>query len=784
MFSAKHLFPGCDLLFLVLDSLRYDAAVIALERGLTPCIQSLLPGGQWEKRHTPGNFTYPAHLAFFAGFLPTPTAPGPHERLFAAAFEGSETTGDSTFVFGEPNLVQALAARNYRTICIGGVGFFNPRTELGKTLGRDFHEHYWEQRFGVTEPDSAKNQVHFAVERLRQISPEQRVFLFVNFSAIHQPNRFYLPGTECDSVETQVAALAYIDGQLPLLIEEMQHRNPTLLILCSDHGTAYGEEGYHGHRLSHPVVWDVPYAEILIPPQKFTSENFDTFTLLTPKIVNSRQEDQRPSGAGCSGGAEAPVANPGSGEPGDFVSYSYSYPHKTAYREIQGKRTLRELWSGENRDHLSLYFHIPFCENRCFYCNLFSIARPETQLIANYVQTLRRQAEIYRNEISDFSFARFAIGGGTPSLLNDQHIESLFETATDVLGVKLESTPISFEVSPETLTANKVAVLNRCHVDRVSVGIQTFNEEERKRLGRPFAMDSLRKSLELLMNGNFPSVNFDLIYGIKGQTEQSWVATVQEAVRWNPAEIYLYPLYVRCGTTLGKAGFHWPDHRAVFYRVARDILCDAGYEQLSMRHFLKRNDSTEGRCITDTEYREFLSRRLATIGSGLFRRSGSSYCQPRLWDFSEFRCQEDGMFGFGCGARSYTRDYHYSFEYSVDRDKSSDAIKRYTRLSDDDFRHAHFGYYLNPEDQKRRYLILSLLRCEGISRGDYLSRFGCDPYFEFAELFELQNRGLLIVEPERLRLNETGIALSDRIGPWLYSHKVRQWMNGMERKRT
>jgi hypothetical protein len=107
--------------------------------------------------------------------------------------------------------------------------------------------------------------VQWIVRRLAEQPSQQRVFLFVNVSATHQPNCHYLPGATVDSVESQVEALAYIDSQLPPLFAALQAIGPSLCIVCSDHGTAYGEDGFVGHRLCHPVVWTVPYAEFVLP---------------------------------------------------------------------------------------------------------------------------------------------------------------------------------------------------------------------------------------------------------------------------------------------------------------------------------------------------------------------------------------------------------------------------------------------------------------------------------------------------------------------------------------
>lgn len=265
MLDANKIIGLYDVLLVTLDTLRYDVAQRALREGLTPNLAGWLPGGEWERRHSPGSFTYSAHQAFFAGFLPTPVTPGRHPRLFALRFPGSETTGPETCVFDAPNLVAGLAGRGYRTICIGGVGFFNKQSPLGNVLPSLFDESYWSEQLGVTSPCSTENQVAAAITALDRLPPRRRVFLFLNVSALHQPNRIFLPGATEDSPASQAAALAYVDRHLPALVDAMRLRAPLLSIVCSDHGTAYGEDGYEGHRLAHPVIWEVPYAEFCLP---------------------------------------------------------------------------------------------------------------------------------------------------------------------------------------------------------------------------------------------------------------------------------------------------------------------------------------------------------------------------------------------------------------------------------------------------------------------------------------------------------------------------------------
>ncbi len=263
MFDMNQVVGTHDILFITFDTLRYDVAKELLAQGRTPNLAAVLPKSGWEERHSPGNFTYAAHHAFFAGFLPTPIAPGIHPRLFALGFEGSTTTNNFTCLLDGSNIVSGLAKIGYHTVCIGGVGFFNKLNPLGNVFPSFFAESYWSQELGVTNPNSTENQVAIAKQILAKTPANQRLFLFINISALHQPNYFYLPGATTDTIESHAAALEYIDSQLAKLWEALQ-QHPTFCILTSDHGTTYGEDGYTGHRLSHPLVWTIPYAEFVL----------------------------------------------------------------------------------------------------------------------------------------------------------------------------------------------------------------------------------------------------------------------------------------------------------------------------------------------------------------------------------------------------------------------------------------------------------------------------------------------------------------------------------------
>jgi len=250
-----------DIALIVLDTLRYDVAVAEHAAGGTPNLARLLPGG-WERRHSPGTFTFSAHAAFFAGFLPTPDAPGRHVRRFALAFDGSETIGPHTATLDGATIVDGLALRGYHTLCVGGTGFFNMRNPLGRVLPAPFAEKHWQPSTGVTDPRSFENQIAVVERALAALPADQLAFTFVNVAAIHQPNCHYA-GADVDTIETHAAALRHVDAHLPRLVAALRRR-PLFAIVCSDHGTLYGEDGHTGHRIAHPIVTTVPYAEVVL----------------------------------------------------------------------------------------------------------------------------------------------------------------------------------------------------------------------------------------------------------------------------------------------------------------------------------------------------------------------------------------------------------------------------------------------------------------------------------------------------------------------------------------
>lgn len=257
---------NCDILFVCLDTLRYDAAIAEEQGGGTPVLNRY---GAWEKRQAPGNFTYPSHHAIFAGFLPSKDEArsiGEQEMLFFPKSIGmGKKTPKGAYGFDAANLVEGLHADGYDTWCVGGVAFFDKRSALGRVFPSFFEKSYWNPSFSCPVKESAGNQVDFILNRLEQNADPRRIFLYLNVCAIHYPNYFYLEQEKNDSLVTHRAALRYVDSQLGRLFDGWKEKRGETFVVCfSDHGTCYEEDGYVFHGVNHPVVSTVPYKHFFL----------------------------------------------------------------------------------------------------------------------------------------------------------------------------------------------------------------------------------------------------------------------------------------------------------------------------------------------------------------------------------------------------------------------------------------------------------------------------------------------------------------------------------------
>ena len=412
-----------------------------------------------------------------------------------------------------------------------------------------------------------------------------------------------------------------------------------------------------------------------------------------------------------------------------YVSYMYSYPHKTAYRTLTPPVSLSPYLERLEGREASLYFHIPFCAHKCGSCNLFSQQCCDAERISLYLHTMRRQAEQLSVAAQGLKFTSFAVGGGTPLILDEGQLEELFCLA-ELFGVHPSRVFTSVETSPEYTQKSVLRQLRARGVERLSMGVQSFNETELKKLKRRPGLGTVVGALENIVEAGFPQFNLDLIYGIEGQTVESFMRSLNTALTYRPNELFIYPLYVRPGTRINVRSTD--DIGYAIYKSARELLVGQGFVQTSMRRFVRR-ETTE----------------------------------------TEFSCGDEVMLSCGAGGRSYLGNLHYATPYAVRQQAIADEIDHYIRTTD--FMTAANGFLLSTEEMQIRFIIKNLMYHRGVDLAEYEKRFGEKPD---RNLFrEFTDRGWIEETGRIVRLTEEGMAYSDYIGQAFISPVVRKLMS-------
>jgi oxygen-independent coproporphyrinogen III oxidase len=432
-----------------------------------------------------------------------------------------------------------------------------------------------------------------------------------------------------------------------------------------------------------------------------------------------------------------------------YPGYVYGYPHKKAYRALSTPVSLREAWMEEDRSALLCYVHLPFCHQRCSFCNLFTYV-PADNPAPGYLDTLAREMDAYAGALGAFRFARLYLGGGTPTYLTTAELTRLMRLLRDTLGVDPAATHGCIEASPETVDAEKLAALREMGFERLSLGIQSLQEGELRSVNRRFDFEANRRALELIGNAGFPHFNVDLIYGLPGQTEQTWLDSLQQAIDSPATGLFLYPLYVRPMTGLDRQAdalrCPTPHEMGHFYDLALPRLHASGFRQLTMRQF---------------------------------RRDRAVWNEGHTGDL-EYRCQWHGTVGLGAGARSYTAGVHYSTPWKMIARNIRSVVDDYSRrMRARDFA-IRYGFALDDDERRRRFTIQSLLS-DGLAWGEFTSTFGVDAREMFGEELDgLREEELVNLSSERVRLTARGVRHADIVGQVFFSQRVRALVESFE----
>lgn len=370
---------------------------------------------------------------------------------------------------------------------------------------------------------------------------------------------------------------------------------------------------------------------------------------------------------------------------------------------------------------IGLYIHIPFCESRCVYCGFYSTTL--NSLHKSYLDALFREMEMRHNEISIFetndgvpyTIDTIYIGGGTPSVLSEKELVGIIEKSRSIFpGVPRE---ITVEMNPDDVTVNKISAIRSAGVNRISIGIQTFDDDRLRFLRRRHTVQQARNAFKIIRDNGIENISIDLMFGFPGETLDEWKIDLNEAIALSPEHISAYCLMYEEGTPLynmlenGTVKQIDEEISLSMYNILIDTLAENGYEHYEISNF-------------------------ARYGKRSIHNSSYWHDIPYL--------------GFGASAHSYTLKKR---SWNVDNIKEYISMIRNGILPSEEERIDNNTHYND--------LITTAMRtCEGLNLDalpDYYSRYAMNCASESIR------RGLLEVHNNHLRLTREGLFVSDRI---------------------
>jgi oxygen-independent coproporphyrinogen-3 oxidase len=380
----------------------------------------------------------------------------------------------------------------------------------------------------------------------------------------------------------------------------------------------------------------------------------------------------------------------------------------------------------------SLYVHIPFCTAKCGYCDFNSYAGQD-HLVPSYAQALVHEAQLWRSATAGRPVTTIFFGGGTPSLVPVEEIARIMEGLRSSLEIAPDA-EVTLEANPGSLDEPYLRELLDIGFNRLSVGVQSFHDDELRALDRLHSADDARAAFSAARAAGFTNVNLDLIFGLPEQPMERWQQSVEEALALAPEHLSLYALTVEEGTPLARAVARGrtpapdQDSQADQYEWTQDRLASAGYEHYEISNWARPGH----RCRQNLTY----------------------------WECREY-------LGLGAGAHSYLNGVRFA-NAALPGQYLSAVDESWTAAQEGDgqtaMRQVVSGETITPELAMSDTLILGLRLIEGVSVDDFCERFAVEPHVAFSDqLREPFQTGLLEIVEKRLRLTERGRLLSNEV---------------------
>ena len=365
--------------------------------------------------------------------------------------------------------------------------------------------------------------------------------------------------------------------------------------------------------------------------------------------------------------------------------------------------------------NIGIYIHIPFCKSKCLYCDFCSHAPREGEVGA-YIGQLKAHIASYRERLADCVADTVYFGGGTPTLLSPQEIGDILHAVRETVAID-KNAEITIECNPATVSKTELEQLRSAGINRISIGAQSLNDKELKSLGRLHTAEQFVGTFKYARAAGFDNISLDLMYGIPGQTRESWAATLSAALSLEPQHISAYGLRVEQGTPFGNMGdallLPDEDETVQMYLDATRKLADAGIERYEISNF-----ACQG-------------------------------CESRH-NIKYWKCEE--YVGFGVAAHSFFEGKRYAAPQSFQRYVSGEWMD------------ADSVAVISDLDAEVEFVMLAMRLREGVDREQYRARFGCYPDDKYAPRIKMYvERGYIVSDERGFRFTDEGMLVSNSI---------------------
>jgi oxygen-independent coproporphyrinogen-3 oxidase len=397
-----------------------------------------------------------------------------------------------------------------------------------------------------------------------------------------------------------------------------------------------------------------------------------------------------------------------------------------------------------DRQAFGLYVHIPFCEKKCAYCDFNTYAGMQAHF-SETVAALGREMVRWRGHLAGRMVTSLFIGGGTPTVLAAEQLTQLFAAIRTNFQLT-DDCEITCEANPGTVDRAKFYLLRRLGVNRLSLGVQSFQPNELAFLSRIHNVDDVHMAFAAARDAGFDNINLDFIFGLPGQTLSNWQSTLALALALEPEHLSLYSLIVEPNTPLhhwvanGQVAAPDEDRAAELYEFARTQLAAAGYRQYEVSNWVRLTAADQ---------------------------QGGTPRDACAHNLLYWRNQE--YLGIGPGAHSHLRNAPADGEpggmVAHRRWGNRKPVLGYIKRVNNGAPLPEFSEIIDPRLARAETMMLGLrLVQEGVPFARFFDQHGVDLRQVFAgELEQMQQLGLLTLDDECVRLTERGLMLGNQV---------------------